>query len=469
MVRNAFMALTGGAIETRLLAFSDDMDGMRKVPGTVPNPEKLEPFIGRPLTEVPDPFGTHESFAHHNNARLRGFLDSFGFEYTFVSATETYRSGRFDEALLATLRAYDEVMAIMLPTLGPERRATYSPFLPIHPRTRVVCQVPILERDVDAGTITWRDEQGELHETPVTGGAAKLQWKPDWAMRWAALGVDYEMAGKDLIDSVRVSSRICKAIGGTPPDGFNYELFLDDNGEKISKSKGNGLAVEDWLAYAPSESLSLFMYQKPKTAKRLYFDVIPKNVDEFYTFAGKYNGQTLEERLENPVWHITGGADTAATVPVSFAMLLNLVSASNSEDRDVLWGFISRYAPSATPQTEPELDKLVGYAVRYYHDFVRPAKVYRAPTAQERAALRELSERLEGLEGADGETIQAEVYAVGKAHFEVLREWFGALYQVLLGQQQGPRFGSFVALYGVENTRAMIAEALAREPADAGK
>jgi lysyl-tRNA synthetase class 1 len=355
----------------------------------------------------------------------------------------------------------------MLPTLGPERRATYSPFLPLHPRTRVVCQVPILDRDTDAGTITWRDEQGELHETPVTGGAAKLQWKPDWAMRWTALGVDYEMAGKDLIDSVRVSSRICKTIGGTPPDGFNYELFLDECGEKISKSKGNGLAVEDWLTYAPSESLSLFMYQKPKTAKRLFFDVIPKNVDEFYTFAGKYNEQPLPERLENPVWHITGGAESAPTVPVSFAMLLNLVSASNSEDRAVLWGFISRYAPTATPRTDPELDKLVGYAVRYYHDFVRPAKVFRSPTAEERAALAELAERLEGLEGADGETIQAQVYAVGKAHFEVLREWFGTLYQVLLGQQQGPRFGSFVALYGVENTRAMIADALEREEAGA--
>lgn len=468
MVRNAFIAMTGGEIETTLIAFSDDMDGMRKIPTNLPNAERLEPYLGRPLTEVPDPFGTHESFADHNNARLRGFLDSFGFDYTFMSATETYRSGRFDEALLATLRAYDEVMAIILPTLGPDRRATYSPFLPIHPRTRVVCQVPVLERDPDAGTITWRDDEGVLHETPVTGGAAKLQWKPDWAMRWAALGVDYEMAGKDLIDSVRQSSRICQAIGGTPPDGFNYELFLDEKGEKISKSKGNGLAVEEWLTYASPESLALFMFQKPRTAKRLHFDVIPKNVDEFYAFAQKYNEQAEAERLENPVWHITGGAERAPTVPVSFAMLLNLVSASNSEDEAVLWGFISRYAPSATPETEPELGKLVHYAVRYYHDFVRPAKVYRAPTPRERVALQELSARLEGMEGADAEAIQNEVYAVGKAHFEVLRDWFGALYQVLLGQEQGPRFGSFVALYGVRETRAMIASALAREEAGAG-
>ena len=468
MVRRAFEALTGARVPTRLVAFSDDMDGLRKVPTNIPNPETLAPFLGRPLTEVPDPFGTHESFAHHNNARLRGFLDGFGFDYDFMSATETYRSGRFDEALLATLRAYDEVMAIMLPTLGAERQATYSPFLPIHPVTRVVCQVPIESHDAAAGTIIWRDpDDGRRHETPVTGGAAKLQWKPDWAMRWAALGVDYEMAGKDLIESVRVSSRICRAIGGTPPEGFNYELFLDENGEKISKSRGNGLSVEEWLAYASPESLALFMYQKPKAAKRLFFDVIPKAVDEYFAFAAKYNEADEAERLENPVWHITGGTDRAATTPVSFAMLINLVSASNAQERAVLWGFISRYAAHASPQSEPELDRMVGYALAYYRDFVLPQKQYRPPTATERAALAELARRIEPLEGADAETIQGEVYAVGKEHFEVLRDWFGALYQVLLGQAQGPRFGSFAALYGVAETRAMIAEALSRESAEA--
>ena len=468
MVRNAFTLLTGGKVPTRLVAFSDDMDGMRKIPGNLPNAEKLEPFLGKPLTEVPDPFGTHESFAHHNNARLRGFLDGFGFEYEFMSSTETYKSGRFDEALLATLAAYDEVMAIMLPTLGAERQATYSPFLPIHPVTRVVMQVPIEAHDAAAGTISWRDPaDGKLYETRVTGGDAKLQWKPDWAMRWAALGVDYEMAGKDLIESVRVSSRICKAIGGTPPEGFNYELFLDENGEKISKTKGNGLSVEEWLTYASPESLALFMFQKPKAAKRLFFDVIPKAVDEYYSFAEKYNAAAPAERLENPVWHIKAGVPEVPTSRIPFAMLLNLVSASNASDHQVLWGFISRYAPGATAESEPELDRLVEYALRYYRDFVAPAKRFRAPTAEERVALEELSARLAPLEGADGETIQNEVYAVGKAHFEVLREWFGALYQVLLGQQQGPRFGNFVALYGVPETRRLIAEALSREAAEA--
>ena len=394
MVRRAFEALTGGTIPTRLIAFSDDMDGMRKIPGNLPNQDRLAPFIGRPLTEVPDPFGTHESFAHHNNARLRGFLDQFGFEYEFMSATETYRSGRFDAALRATLAAYDAVMAIMLPTLGPERRATYSPFLPIHPVTRIVEQVPLIAHDADAGTITWRDASGTVYETPVTGGHAKLQWKPDWAMRWTALGIDYEMAGKDLIDSVTQSAKICRAIGGRPPEGFNYELFLDPNGEKISKSRGNGLSVEEWLSYASPESLSLFMFQKPRTAKRLYFDVIPKAVDEYYTFAQKYAGEELPKRLENPVWHIKGGPETASGTAISFAMLLNLVSASNAEDRTVLWGFISRYVPGASPETEPELDRLVDYALAYYRDFVLPTKRFRAATATERAALEDLDARL---------------------------------------------------------------------------
>ncbi|WMS44497.1 lysine--tRNA ligase [Acuticoccus sp. MNP-M23] len=465
MVRNAFTLLTGGTIPSSLVAFSDDMDGLRKIPTNLPNRERLEPHLGKPLTEVPDPFGTHESFAHHNNARLRGFLDGFGFEYTFMSATETYRSGRFDEALLATLRAYDDVMAIMLPSLGAERQATYSPFLPIHPVTRVVMQVPLEGRDADAGTIVWRDPaDGKRYETPVTGGAAKLQWKPDWAMRWAALGVDYEMAGKDLIESVRQSSRICKAIGGTPPEGFNYELFLDENGEKISKSKGNGLSVEEWLTYASPESLSLFMFQKPRAAKRLFFDVIPKAVDEYFSFAGKYNEAAPADRLDSPVFHIKAGAAAVETTPISFAMLLNLVSASNASERAVLWGFISRYAPDATSETEPQLDRLVGYALSYYRDFVAPTKAFRDPTATERAAIEALSERIAPLEGADGETIQNEVYAVGKEHFDVLRDWFGALYQVLLGQQQGPRFGSFIALYGVPETRALIAQRLGAKP-----
>lgn len=462
MVRHAFEVMTGA--KTRLICFSDDMDALRKVPDNVPNKDMLSSHLGQPLSRVPDPFSNeYPSFAAHNNSRLMRFLDAFGFDYEFLSATECYASGMMDATLLKMLAVYDKVMDIILPTLGPDRRATYSPFLPISERTGHVLQVPMIARDVEAGTVTYIDpETDEKIETPVTGGRVKCQWKADWAMRWVALGVDYEMAGKDLIDSVTLSSKICRALGGTPPEGFNYELFLDEKGEKISKSKGNGLSMEDWLTYAPPESLSLFMYQKPRTAKRLYFDAIPKTVDEYYAFLGAYAGESLEARLTNPAWHIHGGEPPAGGMPVSFNLLLNLVSASNAEDKAVLWGFIRRYAPGASPETQPDLDKLVGHAIAYFHDFVKPAKKFRIPTDQERAAIAQLYERLGELDaGASGEDIQAVVYEVGKAHrFEPLRAWFQALYEVLLGQSQGPRFGSFVELYGIAETRALIAKHL---------
>jgi lysyl-tRNA synthetase class 1 len=490
MVRHAFRVLTGDKIPTRLIAFSDDMDGLRKVPDNIPNREIVARHLNKPLTEVPDPFGTHASFGHHNNARLRAFLDQFGFDYEFLSATECYRSGLFDAALLRVLERYEAVMAIMLPSLREERQQTYSPFLPVHPKTGDVMQVPIDEVKREAGTVVWRDpETGERFETLVTGGKAKLQWKPDWAMRWVALGVDYEMAGKDLIDSVKLSGEIARALGGLPPEGFNYELFLDEKGQKISKSKGNGLTIDEWLAYGTPESLSLFMYNKPREAKRLYFDVIPRHVDDYLAFLEKFPAQDAKAQLANPVWHIHAGAPPAPELissgqgegpaaSVSFAMLLNLVAVANSEEPGVLWGFIRRYAPGASPQTHPRLDRLVGHAVRYFHDFVRPQKVYRPPSEAERQALSQLSEALRPLEGStSAEALQSVVYEVGRKHFPdtsgkskgpdgrlgVARIWFAAIYQILLGQEQGPRFGSFIALYGVAETRALIAKALSGE------
>lgn len=463
MVRHAFRTLTRDNWPTRLICFSDDMDGLRKVPDNVPEQEMMEAHLDQPLTSVPDPYGTHDSFGAHNNARLRAFLDTFGFEYEFFSATRCYASGRFDETLLKLLASYDKVMEVILPTLGEVRRATYSPFLPVCPRTGKVLQVPMIARDEANGTITYNDpETGEEMTTPVTGGAVKCQWKADWAMRWTALGVDYEMAGKDLIDSVRLSGAIARILGAQPPEGFSYELFLDENAEKISKSRGNGLTIEEWLTYASPESLSLYMFQSPRKAKRLYFDVIPKAVDEYLSHLRSYPSLEADKQLNNPVWHIHEGAPGAAELPISFNLLLNLVSASNSEDASVLWGFIQRYAPGATPEAHPLLDRLVGYAIRYFHDFVKPNKNYRAPTERERAALAELSETFAGLpQGASGEDIQTMVYEVGKAHeFENLRDWFRALYEVLLGQSQGPRFGNFVELYGVEETREMIGKAL---------
>ncbi|MCU0837219.1 MAG: lysine--tRNA ligase [Rhodospirillales bacterium] len=462
MVRNAFAALSD--MPTRLIAFSDDMDGLRKVPDNIPNPERLAPYLGQPLTRVPDPFGEYESFGHHNNARLRGFLDQFGFDYEFVSATDCYTSGRFDGALRQVLRHYDAILAVILPTLGPERRATYSPFLPVSARTGAVLQVPVLRRDEQAGTIVYEDEDGRAVETEVTGGRCKLQWKADWAMRWFALGVDYEMAGKDLIDSVRLSSRICRILGGSPPVNLIYELFLDRNGEKISKSRGNGLAVEDWLAYAPPESLSLFMYQRPQSAKRLHFDVIPRAVDEYLDHLEGFGHQDPAKRLDNPVWHIHGGQPPATEETLSFNVLLNLASVCHAEAADVLWRFVSRYRPGVSPASSPRLDRLVRHAVAYYHDVVKPAQVYRRPTAEERDALADLADTLGGLpDGSDAETIQTAVYEVGKRHgcFADLKSWFRALYQILLGQDEGPRMGSFFAVYGLAESIALIRSVIA--------
>jgi lysyl-tRNA synthetase class 1 len=459
MVRNAFRALTGDHWRTRLVAFSDDMDGLRKVPEGVPNPDMLKEDLHLPLTKVRDPFGTHDSFGAHNNARLGAFLDGFGFDYEFMSSTETYRSGRFDQTLLTLLERFDAIMAIMLPTLGEERRATYSPFLPISPVTGHVLQVPTLERNVAKGTIVFDDPAGGRTEVPVTGGHVKLQWKPDWAMRWTALDVDYEMSGKDLIESVRESGKICRALGGVPPEGFNYELFLDIEGKKISKSKGNGLTMEQWLRYGTPESLSWYMFQSPKSAKSLHFNVIPRAIDDYLSFIEQYQAQEPAKRIDNAVWSIHAGDPPVVASPVSFALLLNLVGVANASNKDQLWAYMARYLPQATPANEPVLDQLMNRALHYYEDFVRPTKAYRAPTEVEAAALLDLAGRLKALpaDTTDGETIQNEVYAVGKVHaFEPLRAWFGALYEVLLGASQGPRFGSFAAIYGLPQTIELI-------------
>ena len=459
MVRNAFRALTEDQWATRLYCFSDDMDGLRKVPENVPNGEVLNQDLGKPLTVVRDPFGEFDSFGRHNNARLRAFLDQYGFDYEFLSATDCYTSGRFDETLLTALERFDDIQAIMLPTLGPERRATYSPFLPISPSTGRVLQVPTLERNVEAGTIVFEDEDGSRVETPVTGGRVKMQWKPDWAMRWTALGVDYEMAGKDLIESVKVSSRVCRVLGGVPPEGFNYELFLDGEGRKISKSLGNGLSIEEWLRYGSPDSLAYYIYGSPKSAKKLHFDVVPRAVDDHLGQIEAYRDQEPEKRIENPVWHVHQGEPPQAASPVSFSLLLNLASVANATDKAALWAYLSRYLPDATPETEPTLDRLAGYALNYYEDFVRAKKQFRLPTDKERVALLDLAERLRRLppDTSEGETIQDEVYAVGKEHqFEPLRAWFAALYEVLLGASQGPRFGSFAAIYGLGRTIELI-------------
>ncbi len=460
MIKRAFELISD--IPTKLVCFSDDLDGMRKVPGNVPNSESLVEHLQQPLTSVPDPFGTHDSFGHHNNAMLRRFLDTFGFEYEFISATEFYRSGQFDEVLLRAVREYDKIMEVMLKSLREERRQTYSIFLPLHPETGRVLYVPMKEVNAENGTITFDDEDGKEWTLPVTGGNVKLQWKPDFGARWAALGVDFEMYGKDHSTNTPIYDSICRILGHRAPDHFSYELFLDENGQKISKTSGNGVSIDEWLTYASTESLSYFMYQKPKTAKRMHFDVIPKAVDEYHQQLRAYPTQDTKAQLNNPVWHIHGGDVPESKMVVPFSMLLNLASVAGAEEKDQLWGYIKRYAPEASAETHPDLDAAAGFAVRYYNDFVKPHKIYRAPTELEREALQDLRDKLAAWNGpADAEELQGLVFSCGRERFDPMRDWFKALYEVLLGASQGPRFGSFIALYGVEESVKLIDDGLA--------
>jgi lysyl-tRNA synthetase class 1 len=462
-VRHAYEELTGGAA-TRLIAFSDDMDGLRKVPDNVPNQAMLEENLGKPLTRIPDPFGKYPSFAEHNNAMLQRFLDRFGFDYEFLSATDCYTSGRFDDVLRKVLRAFDAIMGVMLPTLREDRRKTYSPVLPISPATGRVLQVPVEVIDAEAGLIAFDDEDGSRVQQSAFGGAAKLQWKVDWAARWVALGVDYEMAGKDLTDSVVQSGKIARILGGRAPEGFNYEMFLDEKGEKISKSKGNGLSLEEWLRYGSEPSLSFYIYREPKRAKSLHIGVIPRAVDEYWQFRGNYPRQPIEQKLGNPVHHIHRGAVPERGLPVTYGLLLNLVSLPGLQDRETAWKFVQRYAPGSSPESEPELDELIGLAVNYARDFVVPELKRRVPSETEAAALRDLDSELANLPNdASAEELQNRVFEVGKQHYgkENLRAWFQALYETLLGSSQGPRMGSFIALYGIDESRKLIAEALA--------
>ena len=475
MVRRAFELMSD--VPTRLLVFSDDMDGMRKIPDNVPDKSFLEPHLHKPLTSVPNPFGgDYESFGHHNNAMLRRFLDTFGFQYEFGSATEYYKSGKYDDMLIRALEKYDDIMGVMLPSLGEERQATYSPFLPISPISGRVLYVPMKAIDAKKGTITFNDEDGTETTLDVRGGRTKLQWKPDFGMRFAALGVDFEMFGKDHQSNAPIYDRNCEILGGIAPEHYVYELFLDDKGQKISKSKGNGLTIDEWLTYADPDSLSLYMYNRPREAKKLFFDVIPRAVDEYAQHLGGYQKQTEpKDQLMNPVWHIHGGQPPKPeTGGVTFALLLNLVSVANTEDKAVLWAFLKRYMPEMDATTHPRLDKMVGYAIRYYLDFVKPNKVYRPCTEDEAKALTDLNAALAELpEGSTPEAIQQKVYDIGRRDpytvtqkdgtIGVGQTWFNMLYQVLLGEERGPRFGSFAALYGLGNTRALIEKALKGE------
>lgn len=458
MVREAFKQICD--IPTKLICFSDDMDGLRKVPGNIPNQELIAKYIGKPLTAIPDPFGEKESFGHYMNAKLRSFLDKFGFDYIFYSATECYKSGKFDHMMVKTIEKYGEIMELMLPTFREERQQTYSPFMPLCPKTGAVLQVPIEIVDREKKTVSYRNENGEMIEVPVTGGHCKLQWKPDFGMRWASLNVDYEMYGKDHKPNAELYSKICQILGGQPPVQFFYELFLDADGNKISKSKGNSISVDEWMKYAPLESISLFMYQSPSKAKRLYFDVIPKCMDDYLVFNKKYHEEEdIKQKLTNPAFHIhQANVPKIETYGINFSLLLNLASVCNPDDKNVLWGFISKYAPEATPHTAIYLDHMADFAVKYYNDFVKSTKEYMQATPKHKELLEQIISMLSDIsEEESGEEIQNKIYTIGTdAGYENLRDFFKDLYQILLGQTQGPRLGSFFKLYGIKETINLI-------------
>ena len=445
-------------IETDLITFSDDMDGLRKVPDNIPNDKVLHENLGRPLTSIPDPFNKFDSFGKHNNEMLKDFLNKFNFKFNFKSSTENYKNGKFNNSLIRVLEKYEEIMEIILPTLRSERKKTYCPFLPICPTTGRVLEIMLLEMDKKKGTVIF-DNNGKKLETKIIDGNCKLQWKVDWAMRWFTFDVDFEMYGKDLTESAILSNKICRTLGKKPPNGFAYEMFLDEKGEKISKSKGNGISIDQWLRYASPESLSLYMYQNPTRAKKLYAEVVPKAVDEYLSFIEAFPKQKPNEQLLNPVWHVHSGKPPKEKIVMTFSMLLNLVGSSNAENKEILWKFIQRFHQDIKPENYPVLDKLTKYAINYFQDKVEPNKKYKVPSETEKNALLNLVKKLELVtQDSKPEDIQTVVYSAGKenGYEKKLREWFVLIYEVLFGSKDGPRMGFFISFFGINDTIKLI-------------
>ena len=445
-------------IDHELITFSDDMDGLRKVPENIPNEKILKENLGKPLTSIPDPFKKFSSFGEHNNEMLKKFLKKFNFNFTFKSSTENYKKGIFNASLIRVLEKYDEIMNIILPTLRAERRKTYCPFLPICPKTGKVLEIPLISMDKKTGKVIF-DDNNEKIETSILDGSCKLQWKVDWAMRWFTFDVDFEMYGKDLTESAILSSKICRALGKNPPNGFAYELFLDEKGEKISKSKGNGISIEQWLRYASPESLSLYMYPNPKRAKKLYFEVVPKTVDDYLTNIEKFPSQQPKDQISNPVWHVHNGTPPQEKVVMPFSMLLNLVGSSNADNKEVLWKFINRFHKEINPRDYKILDGLTEYAINYFKDNVEPFKKFKKPNSNEKKALENLIQRLKKIDQSlSPEEIQTHVYTAGKenGYEKNLRDWFKLIYEVVFGNENGPRMGFFISFFGLKETIELI-------------
>ena len=446
------------------------MDGLRKVPLNMPNADMLAENLGKPLNTIPDPYGCCDSFSGHMNTKLQKFLDSYGFDYEFQSSSEAYRRGDFNEGLAILLEKVEEVRELILPTLREKNRNGWSPFFPICTECGSVnaTHVTVYHKDRHTVEFNCKGDDGEgaqgcghSGEVSVLGGAVKVGWKVDWALRWFSYDVDYEMYGKDLIDSVRLSGRIVRVMGKQPPVGLRYELFLDEEGRKISKSVGKGLTVDTWVDYAPVESLLYYIYQNPRRAKRLHWGVVPRCVDDYLDALREYDTVSEEERPENCLWHLFSGGD----VPryggkINFSEVSNLIAALGSDSAELLVDYVRRYDSEAANYPNV-LNALVEKGLAYYRDRVLPDKEYRTPSDDERALLGRLRDHLAECENGDETTLQAIPFDVAREVGVKPKDLFRTVYEVLLGQERGPRFGSFVMLVGKDRVVEMLGEAAA--------
>ena len=462
-VRKAFERLAqSGSIEparpARLIVFIDDMDGLRKVPENIPNRETTSFHLGEPVSRIPDPFGDcHPSFSEHMLSLLEKFLAPVEIEFELIKSTEMYGSGQFDEALKLILARHQQIIEIIAPTLREENRAGWSPVMPVCPSCGQVNSTLVTGYHPERASVEFSCEKniggskscGFKGEQSVLGGKAKVGWKVDWALRWYALKVDYELYGKDLIDSARLSGQILKVLGGKPPLGFPFEMFLDEEGHKVSKSVGRGVTVDQWTRYAPIEVLKYFLLVNPRRARKLFLEAIPQYVDDYLDALRAYAAAPENERGNLPIdLVIQRTTPRRFDSELTFGMIMNLVSALGTGDRDLIWNYLTGYDPriAGNPDTERMGKTLMECALNVYADFIEPTKKRYLPEANERDQLRALMEFLVGNSGATAEEIEKKIYDLGRENYDKPGKIFPLLYRVLLGQERGPRLGAFIKL-----------------------
>ncbi|MFH2218432.1 MAG: lysine--tRNA ligase [Pseudomonadota bacterium] len=462
-VRHAFEFLTRWP--TQLIAFSDDMDGLRKVPLNLPQQEMLTENLGRPLCRIPDPFGECESYSAYMNNKLREFLDSYSFDYTFQSSHEAYTRGDFNDGLSVILQKVEDVKAIILPTMSEAKRANWSPFFPICENCGRINSTQVTGYDIENNAIDYscEQEEGEVKScghkgtASIFNGKVKVGWKIDWALRWYSYDIGYEMYGKDLIESARLSGKICRLMGKQPPTGLFYELFLDAKGRKISKSVGKGLTIDSWMSYAPLESLLFYIFQNPKQAKRLFWGIVPRSVDDYLSNLIQYRSMDPEDHPESTIWHLFNKGETVPSynAAINFSLINNLISAVGADDIDLILEYLKRY-DSSMEKYGTVIEDLVKKAMNYYRDFILPDKKYRTPTEKEKKMFNALRNELAEYDGDDENELQSLPFNVVRAFDESPKNFFKMFYEVLFGQERGPRFGTFVRLVGKEKALSLL-------------